>query len=173
MTWDAAPTRYRGCNLFVRWSGDLGRCRFCDSTLTGRRRTWCSSECQDTYADNHFWTQAPPARIALDGYRCVRCGDGPGHPPPNPFYISQFTTQQKALRQHVPLEVHHLYPIGRVLSRYGTSSTPSGCHNHLSLLVTLCRSCHLRETKAEKQIAKARRLLQTHPQLADQVRAML
>lgn len=54
------------------------------------------------------------------------------------------------------LEVHHVFPRGRAKGK-----DPSGCHHHLSLLVTLCRQCHLRETKRERRMQVTRRKLES------------
>ena len=146
--YDAPDSRYRDCAIF-RWNGDPGACRACNAPLSGRRRRWCSVRCEGTYADNHFWTSAAPARLKLDEYQCQRCGvqseprlsswefyqrhdiSGPVAPP-----FSCWTVRKAFAGP--PLEVHHVFPLAQQFKTH----SQSGCHHHLSLLVTLCHSCH-------------------------------
>jgi 5-methylcytosine-specific restriction endonuclease McrA len=62
------------------------------------------------------------------------------------------------------LEVNHVWPLARQMrrrKRYGKTTaedwwemvplrhSDSGCHHHLSLLVTLCKPCHRRTTNQQ------------------------
>lgn len=52
----------------------LGGCRWCGSPLPAGRRRWCSAECSDGFADQHYWTRARERRLEIDGWACVDCG---------------------------------------------------------------------------------------------------
>lgn len=162
------------CPVFA-WDGDLKRCRACDGSLTGRQQRWCSDRCSDHYGRNHWWGHARVERLRLDDYTCQRC-EVRSEPRMSEFdYIQRHRvygradglTRFSALRLLLTgpaLEVNHVWPLAqqfRERKRYGktpaedwTEMVPirhadSGCHHHLSLLVTLCKACHRRITNQQ------------------------
>jgi hypothetical protein len=145
----------------ISWNQDLSVCRACNKPLTGRQQRWCSPGCRDWYGRNHFWTLAREARLEIDGYRCTRCGDGPGYARPR-FYMR--ATFEKVWKLATPLEVNHVWPLAHqrrprkrydyklrehVVEQVPIKHADSGCHHHVSLLVTLCKPCHRRTTNQQ------------------------
>lgn len=56
-------------------SGQPGNCVWCNTgPLAGRRRKWCSRECEDEWRAHHWWQTARLAAVQRDGWTCVRCG---------------------------------------------------------------------------------------------------
>ena len=103
-----------------------GVCDRCGTTLTGRRRRWCSKPCETEWAIEHYWNAARNAAKRRDGQRCVREGCGITY----------------------GLEVNHIEP--RIGRGYGW-----GCHNHLANLETLCHQHHLEVTARQRAARRA------------------
>lgn len=116
-------TQYQ-CSEFRPFDGTPGVCVGCGTALTGRKRVWCSRDCEYRWVNQHYWSAARAAAKRRDGQKCVREGCGA-------------TTG---------LEVNHIEP--RVGRGYGW-----GCWNHLSNLETLCHEHHLAVT-AEQRAAR-------------------
>src|SRR3978361_213271 len=58
-----------------------GRCNRCGKKLSGRRKRWCSHECEDFHWANHYWELAKKAVLKRDKNLCVKCGgDGAAAP---------------------------------------------------------------------------------------------
>lgn len=53
---------------------EKGRCDRCGDKLPGRRRRWCSDECDHAYWSNHMWQLARVERLKADGWTCQACG---------------------------------------------------------------------------------------------------
>ncbi|MEO8163432.1 MAG: hypothetical protein ABI590_06585 [Ilumatobacteraceae bacterium] len=119
-----------------QWTGEVGRCQWCDEPLSGvRRRTWCSEKCGRAWQREHIWRFARSAAKRKARFRCTRMGC-------------------PALRRDC--EVNHLEP------RNGKGYGP-GCHHHLlpdrdgrGGLEVLCHVHHAQLTAAQ---ATARALL--------------
>ena len=117
-----------------------GGCAWCGAMLVGRRRTWCSEKCANTFWKNHWWSLARRAAKVRDKYRCRQCGDAPPKRPNRRAFRTEKTYKQamrdwRAGRKKVRLEVNHREPC---LGQHGTIS----CAHHLENLETLCAQCH-------------------------------
>lgn len=125
------------CTL-SKWTGELGRCQWCDTSIDSpRRRTWCSDKCGRAWQREHIWRFARSTAKRRAKYRCIRPGC-------------------TAARRDC--EVNHITP------RNGDGYGP-GCHHHLlpdasgnGGLEVLCRAHHAEITKAQATArAEARR----------------
>jgi 5-methylcytosine-specific restriction endonuclease McrA len=117
-----------------------GVCDACGTTLTGRKKRWCSDTCQYAYRAQHDWGAARHKAKQRDNNTCTNCGAVGHYDWRNPDAT-------------VRLEVNHIEP--RVGKGYGF-----GCHNHQTNLETLCHPCHVEVTK---QQAANRRAESTTP----------
>lgn len=132
---------------------------WCGTALKGRRRRWCSDECERTFTREHNWQAARAFAIRRDEGRCVSCGVSPDELVLEWHRLRALLELIDALmgrdvrararelwhleRQHmaawrrdIALEVNHRTPI---LGRHGEF----GCHHHVDGLETLCHRCHL------------------------------
>ena len=125
------------CSLSA-WSGEAGRCQWCNDKIDSpRRRTWCSNTCARAWQRNHIWRFARAAAKRRAKYFCERPGCG-------------------AARRDC--EVNHK------AARQGGGYGP-GCHHHLNPdnnglggLEVLCRAHHREITTAQaKERAALRR----------------
>lgn len=107
----------------------LGKCAHCDRP-TGRGKRTCSPVCAREWAREHVWHAARQVALARAGYACEDCG---------------------SLDWDVPLEVHHLVPVDRVIGYR------AGCQHHTAGLRVLCASCH-RSTHAAMDAAPGAQL---------------
>ena len=159
-------SRILKCPAFP-WNGDLKACRACNAGLTGRQQRWCSPGCQNFYGRNHFWTWAREARLEADGFVCVRCSDGPGRPRPQRWHFGgreghlRYKEAIAIWKLSTPVEVNHVWPLAQQapVKVWGDRTrkrkhADSGCHHHLSLLMTLCRPCHRRITNQQFGLGK-------------------
>lgn len=143
------------------WNADTSVCRGCNTPLSGRQQRWCSEPCSDWYGRNHFWTNARWARLEIDDFTCQRCGTEGFVTPPDWLYFRRHGWKPSLKRKEAirlndlpPLEVNHVWPLAhQEVERYGyklrRKHADSGCHHHLSLLMTLCRPCHRRITNQQ------------------------
>lgn len=112
-----------------RWTGEHGRCQWCNEPLDqSRRRTWCSEKCGRAWQREHVWRFVRSAAKRRAKYRCIR-------------------PECTAARRDC--EVNHLLP------RDGKGYTP-GCHHHLlpdhngvGGLEVLCHAHHAEVTAAQ------------------------
>ena len=125
------------CSLSA-WTGEPGRCQWCNAAITmSRRRTWCSDKCGRAWQRNHIWRFARSAAKRRAKYFCER-------------------PECTAARRDC--EVNHR------TARDGGGYGP-GCHHHLSPdgdgrggLEVLCRAHHREITTAQaKERAALRR----------------
>ncbi|MDP3062931.1 MAG: HNH endonuclease [Chloroflexota bacterium] len=112
-------------------SKEPGTCGACGKPLVGRHRWFCPTpyggeSCRDTYAVNHFWSEARQEALRRAGGKCSRCGE-----------------EVKSERLRDGLEVHHIVP------RDGGGYGP-GCHHHQDNLEALCHSGHLEVTAEQR-----------------------
>lgn len=61
------------CELST-WTGEGGKCHWCNTPLTGRQRSWCSVACRRAFERNHVWSRARAAARRRDKYTCRSCG---------------------------------------------------------------------------------------------------
>lgn len=116
------------CPLSI-WTGEPGRCQWCNEPLAQtRRRTWCSEKCGRAWQREHIWRFARSAAKRRSRYRCTR-------------------PECTAARRDC--EVNHLEP------RAGKGYGP-GCHHHLlpdltgrGGLEVLCHAHHAEVTSAQ------------------------
>jgi 5-methylcytosine-specific restriction endonuclease McrA len=113
---------------------------FCQSPLPKGRRTWCSDKCSKVWLRNHYWQWARGAAIHRDKGLCRSCGTKPDS-------LSFKGTGGYAGAGTDGYEVNHIEP--RVGKGYGP-----GCHHHLSNLETLCHTCHVAVTTAQRRSRK-------------------
>jgi hypothetical protein len=111
-----ANPRTAGCTLRP-FTAEPGRCDACGKALTGRRRTWCSTDCQTEWEANHDWAHARLAALRRTSWACERCG----------------------VVDHLNIEVNHREPL--VGHGYNRS-----CAHHQDNLEPLCVPCHRAET---------------------------
>ncbi|MFA5774087.1 MAG: hypothetical protein WC864_01760 [Ilumatobacteraceae bacterium] len=115
-----------------QWTGEHGRCQWCDEPLDQtRRRTWCSEKCGRAWQREHVWRFARSAAKRRAKYRCIR-------------------PECTAARRDC--EVNHLLP------RDGKGYAP-GCHHHLlpdrngvGGLEVLCHAHHAEVTAAQSSV---------------------
>ncbi|MCW2920597.1 MAG: hypothetical protein JWL76_471 [Thermoleophilia bacterium] len=98
----------------------VGECPWCGRPLPAGRRRWCSDSCRADFVDNHFWGHARERALKRDDRTCQHCG-----------------------KQAPKLEVNHIEP------RRGQGYR-AGCHHHVDLLETLCRTCHVAVTHSQR-----------------------
>lgn len=155
--WQADRARLAACPMKAPNAGTGTLCGLCAGELprsptTGRvhpNRRWCSTECSDTYWNNHGWDAASRAALRRDGWRCRRC-NAPGY-----GRSSDPTQHGRPFAELRPLEVNHRIP------RNG-GGYHEGCHNHQDNLETLCRPCHAAETAKQnrgRRLARGLRVL--------------
>ena len=143
-----------------KWCYLCGRSiRPLDPSKAGRRSTWCSDACAQTWWENHSWQTASVAVLRRDGYRCQMCGRmrgdaiDPGHcredKQPWPCAYIRRRPDDAPIWPHVRtgemlvrLEVNHKVP------RNG-QGYHHGCHHHQADLETLCHGCHVEVTTAQ------------------------
>ena len=126
------------------WTGEPGRCQWCNTAIDSpRRRTWCSNTCARAWQRNHIWRFARAAAKRRAKYLCERPGCS-------------------AARRDC--EVNHK------VARQGGGYRP-GCHHHLNPdnnglggLEVLCRAHHREVTTAQ---AKERAALRRTAKVAD------
>ena len=120
------------------WTGEIGRCHWCNELITGkRRRTWCSDACGRAWQREHIWRFARSAAKRRAKYRCSTPG---------------CTAERRYC------EVNHISPLNGI--GYGP-----GCHHHSQPdleghggLEVLCRAHHAQITAAQATArAQARR----------------
>jgi hypothetical protein len=105
------------------WTGEAGRCGWCNQTIDGRRRTaWCSDRCRRAFTRNHVWTIARAGARRRAKYTCTRPGCGAGRD---------------------DLEVNHIDP------RNGGGYADS-CAHHADNLEALCHLHHVEVTNAQR-----------------------
>ena len=62
------------CTL-SKWTGEVGRCQWCDTSIDSpRRRTWCSDKCGRAWQREHIWRFARSTAKRRAKYRCTRPG---------------------------------------------------------------------------------------------------
>lgn len=157
--------RYAECLIFP-WQGhDLNLCRGCNKPLTGRQKRWCGTLCSEKWGRNHWWSEASKARRELDDFTCQRCGVRSEPRMSHWEYLHRHRVygsadglsryQAQKLWTGPVLEVNHVWPLAQQPAdlrgfRKGETRkrkhSDTGCHHHLSLLVTLCKPCHRRTT---------------------------
>lgn len=125
MTAASTDTLLLACEL-SEWQGDPHRCRWCNDTLLGRQRRWCSPQCVEQYKSEHWWDHARDAALTRDRRSCRDCSYDPAERPGL-------------------LEVHHLTPV--------QGHRGAGCQHHVAGLVTLCQHHHEQRHRAGKETA--------------------
>lgn len=162
------------------WPPAERSCVWCGTALAGRRRRWCSDECERTFTREHNWQAARAAALERDGRRCTKCDLDPEALELELEAVLVFAQVVDMLtgrdsyprrwarrrsvgtwRRTVRLEVNHRTPI---LGRHGEF----GCHHHVAGLETLCHDCHL-DVTAEQ--FGHRRAMPAPPSLFDAVEA--
>jgi len=119
-----------------------GRC-VCGELLPKRRdgelsrsRRWCGKKCAGQTTLRHYWPAARSAALARNrraGGCCNHCGAvDPGKRPDGKRY-----------RYRSRFEVNHIVPLEGAYRGWS-------CLNHPDNLETLCHSCHLRVTNAQR-----------------------
>lgn len=123
------------CHL-SKWSGEIGRCQWCNEPLGSGRRSWCSNRCGRAWAREHVWRDARSWAKKKAKYHCVRDG---------------------CSAARLDCEVNHILP------RNGGGYGP-GCHHHqlpdasgVGGLEVLCRSHHAEVTAAQARARAAAR----------------
>lgn len=98
---------------------------------------WCSNDCGLAAARNHSWGFAQAEALKRDDYKCKRCGHQGGE-----SYTDRGGKQHHYRRGH-GMEVNHIKPlVGR--------GYHNGCVHHQENLETLCHTCHVSVTKAQR-----------------------
>lgn len=107
-----------------KYLGGKRFCRWCNEPFDPPRRRWCSDECAEEAAANHWFNTAAHAVRQRDDHRCTKCGTRRGI-----------------------LHVHHLQ------AARGRHSKTS-CIHHQANLTLLCAACHKEEhARLKKQAA--------------------
>lgn len=147
------------CEL-SEWHGDKRRCNFCDTPLSGRRRSWCSRECyQEFTRTHHYGTSRTRCLIAAR----AKCGC------PEVAFIARVIDKETGGYKHRrrtkhsvcakcrkcsvevgPLECDHITP------RLGNKDSYS-CLHHPTNLRMLCHSCHAEVTQLQRALWPKRR----------------
>lgn len=96
-----------------------GHCYMCGNDLPKRRRSYCSNECSELYANLFFWDYAKRNEIHSAHWRCRRCGVNLRH-----WYGDS--------------QVHHIEPINGSYRVWNVLNVPWN-------LRLLCSECHLIE----------------------------
>jgi hypothetical protein len=114
----------RECSLST-WTGEAGRCNWCNAALTGRQLRWCSADCRNAAYNNHWFNSGRRAVVRRDESRCTLCREHALYP-----------------------EVDHITPCRGAHSRWS-------CLHHLDGLRTLCHPCHVDVTTADRREARS------------------
>lgn len=109
--------KVRDCPLTPHFQ-ERGRCGICGVQITFAGSGFCGDECAREFVVNHNWDHARYAALHRDQHTCSRCG----------FHATSADPTQGLVVRHVELPQS-----GNVRGR--------GCHQHLTNLQTLCRSC--------------------------------
>jgi len=66
--------------VLSQWTGEIGRCHWCNEVITGkRRRTWCSDACGRAWQREHIWRFARSAAKRRAKIQALNgLGYGPG-----------------------------------------------------------------------------------------------
>ena len=122
--------------VLSQWTGEIGRCHWCNEVITGkRRRTWCSDSCGRAWQREHIWRFARSAAKRRAKYRCTKPG---------------CTAERR------DCEVNHIQALNGL--GYGP-----GCHHHSKAdahgggLEVLCRAHHAEITAAQATARAAAR----------------
>lgn len=138
--WPSSDAALLACTA-SSWEGDETRCRWCDKTLSGRQRRWCSHECANLFGRNHWWSWASKAAKKRDGNQCIECKQ-------DPLIVFAAKVEagwsEDAARKFMILETDH---VEQILGRHAQT----GCHHHLDGLRTLCAHHHLERHHGPRQ----------------------
>lgn len=134
-----------------------GACRWCNTPVSGRRRTWCGDDCVRAYMDQ-FPGSMRAAVEKRDNEVCAQCGRDCRvlmeriRKRTDPFYgSSDRGAKVRALKWHRLLgrlgvsrgfRVRHLWEADHI------RPLVEGGGNELANMRTLCRPCHKAETRA-------------------------
>lgn len=106
-------------------------CRVCSKKLEGRKRAWCSWRCQDAFLGRFETIHYAKKQIVLrDGGRCAHC---------KKEFISPLVMGGYEYPNPRKLELDHIKPLYK-----GGTHAPEN-------LQLLCKSCHKKKTKADRQ----------------------
>jgi len=141
-----------------QWTGEIGRCHWCNEVITGkRRRTWCSDACGRAWQREHIWRFA---RSAAKRRACGRAWQRE--------HIWRFArsaakrrakyrcTKPGCTAERRDCEVNHIQALNGL--GYGP-----GCHHHSKAdahgggLEVLCRAHHAEITAAQATARAAAR----------------
>lgn len=127
------------------WSGDPTRCHWCN-TAVGSHSNWCSFVCEDAHRVQHEWSSASAEALIRDGERCDLCGTGPADFDAARLFIRAFipmgpVASATLWRSQEWMALQLAFSVDVVQRRPNPSGYRSGCHNHLTELVTLCHRC--------------------------------
>lgn len=107
------------------WTGEPGRCQWCNKALpAGRRTVYCSDKCRRAFEREHFWPRARATARRRGGRSCINGCDG-------------------------RIEVNHIEPL--VGAGYG----PSCSHHqtNLEILCTACHRELTAQQRAQRRRA--------------------
>jgi 5-methylcytosine-specific restriction protein A len=100
-------------------------CPWCGKLVTNKRRTYCTDECRQSYANMTVWHRGRgPYSLRIlfrDNFTCQDCGEFHAHKNEHGIYVPIDDGQ---------LEVHHILPVSE------------GGGDEQQNLVTLCKKCH-------------------------------
>lgn len=109
--------KIRNCPVTPHFQ-ERSRCGTCGVTIAEKGSGFCGDDCARTFVVNHNWDLARFAAMHRDHHTCTRCG----------YRTSADDPTQDLVVRHLEIP-----PSGNVRGR--------GCHQHLTNLETLCRSC--------------------------------
>ncbi|VBA61500.1 HNH endonuclease [Mycobacterium attenuatum] len=131
LAWGVYGPKINPCDVTPHWK-EPGRCGTCGAPISAGNGIdgFCGHHCAREYFVNHNWHVARYAAIHRANYTCSRCD-----------YRADIDADPLAATRELVVRHIHLPPSGNPRSR--------GCHQHLSNLVTLCRSCDNTQPRAE------------------------
>jgi 5-methylcytosine-specific restriction endonuclease McrA len=123
LAWGLYGPKINPCDVTPHWK-EPGRCGTCGAALSADSGidAFCGHSCARVYFVNHNWSVARYAAAHRADYSCARCG-----------YRANIDDDPLKLFRELVVRHIQLPASGNPRSR--------GCHQHLSNLVTLCKSC--------------------------------
>lgn len=135
--------------ILTKWDGDPETCRWDGRKLTGRSRKFHSKRCSTNFLINHFYRKVRVAARRRARGPC-NCPNVKSHVLCQHCGVCEGELKKNKSR----LECNHIIPLEGDRSAYSWNTRTFSCKNHLDNVEMLCRSCHLKVTRQQRQDRK-------------------